>query len=521
MFARRDPDQRLATAACALLLTIAVAVALLTRAAEAPAAPGPAATSGKAKGQGKKKRSPKLSKEKKRRLREANRRQQQPNVIVIMTDDQNDDMTGLSNVTRLIGSRGTTFTNSYVSFPLCCPSRATLLSGQYAHNHGVVSTELPNGYNGLDHTNTLATWLRAVGYNTVMVGKYLNGYGIDDGIPERKSDAKEIPPGWSEWYALTDNKDQRRYRYRLNENGRIHFYGTGRRNYVTDVLADKAVAYVKRRAPRPKPFFLWFNPSAPHGEAGRPPGSLRNPTPAPRHLGRFNDLLHPDLPSFNEEDVSDKPEFIEDQPELTAEEITDMDLRYRGRAESLLSVDDAVKRLFGRLRKARDLGKTYVFFTSDNGLMLGAHRLLFKDDIYEEATNVPLLVRGPRFPQGVSRDQFVSNVDLAPTIVELTDALPGRTMDGRSLVAAADDPAAGRGRSLLFESERAGGNAAIRSGDFIYTDNGPDFIPELYDLVNDPYQLQNLQGNPLYLTRKLQLAAQLAQIRRCSGASCP
>jgi arylsulfatase A-like enzyme len=463
----------------------------------------------------------KLTKEQRRALERRNRRQRKPNVIVVMTDDQEDSMLGLPRTTALLGSSGTTFRNSYVSFPLCCPTRATLLTGQYAHNHGVVSTELPNGYNALDHGNTLAVWLRRAGYRTAMVGKYLNGYGLDDGIPEGKPDRKERPPGWSEWFALTAGKDQRRYHYKLNENGKIRTYKQGARNYVTDVLAGKAVDFVDEQAPRPKPFFLWFNPSAPHGESGIG-NPTRNPDPAPRHLGVFSSLVRPRTPNFNEADVDDKPGFIRAIPRLGSAEIADIDMRYQGRAESLLSVDEAVKRLWQRLKKAGDKRKTYVIFTSDNGLMMGAHRLLLKNYIYEEDLRVPLLIRGPGIPRGVVRDQFVTSVDLAPTIVDITGVAPSLTMDGRSLLPVANDAGTGLGRELLFE--RTGGDAGIRSGDWVYIDRASFDRDELYNLARDPWQLENLLFPPVAPAdedKADQLAARLEQLKRCAGASCP
>jgi arylsulfatase A-like enzyme len=441
-------------------------------------------------------------------------------VVVIMTDDQNESMAGLPLTQALLGGQGTTFRNSYVSYPLCCPSRATFLTGQYSHNHGVFTTELPNGYNGLNHTNTLPVWLRTSGYRTAMVGKYLNGYGIEDGIVEPTFDALEIPPGWSEWYGLTGGLEQRRYKYKLNEQGKIRFYKRGTRNYVTDVLANKAVDFVKRQAPYRKPFFMWFNPTAPHGEAGVFPGALRDPAPAPRHLGRYEFASAPRTPNFDEEDVSDKPPSVRTTDKLTPEQIADIDRRYRSGIESLLSVDEAVKRIVGRLSKVGDLKRTYIFFTSDNGLLLGAHRLRYKNHIYEESTRVPLIVRGPEFPKAVVREPLVSNVDLAPTITELTGVTPGLTMDGRSLVPVAQDPAAGAAREILFESEINNGSVGVRSGSFVFVDNEAE-SPELYDLSTDPYQLNNLAARPAFAAKRAELQAKVDAYRTCAGASCP
>jgi N-acetylglucosamine-6-sulfatase len=488
---RRHKGARLLTTACVLTAGIALAVA-----PAASAAP---------------------------REKSKNERQKRPNVVVVMTDDQNDSLLGMTNVIGRLAGRGTTFRNSYVSLPLCCPSRATFLTGRYAHNHGVQFNFGPTagntGYHQLDHRSTIAVWLRRSGYKTALVGKYLNGYGIDDGATEPLPDAREIPPGWTEWYSLTGGTDQYRYRYKLNENGRGRLYGYGPANYQTDVLASKAIDFIKRRAPSPKPFFLWFTPTAPHGEAGRLPGATRDPTPALRHLGLYEGAQAPRTPNFDEEDVSDKPEFVRDEDRLTPEQIADIDVRYRGRIESLLSVDEAVGRIVARLRKTGDLRKTYIVFTSDNGLALGAHRLLFKEFLYEESLRVPLVIRGPKIPAGAVRDQLVTNVDLAPTILQMTKVRPRLPLDGGSLVPKARNPAAGVGRELLFENFFPP-STGIRRGNWVYIEHASGET-ELYDLASDPWQLQSRHANPADAGIRAELAARLQQLRLCAGGACP
>jgi N-acetylglucosamine-6-sulfatase len=503
---RRQQSRRLALAGC----VSALAVGLTLAAAGTPAGAAPA---GKPDASDKEQRKAKRAK-----LRRANAKQKRPNVIVVETDDQNNDMSPLPIVLDKIGRLGTTFRNSYASFPLCCPSRATFLTGQYAHNHHVISTDLPNGYNGLNHANTLPVWLRKSGYRTAMVGKYLNGYGLNDGIPEPVADTKEIPPGWTEWYALTSGSDQRRYQYKLNENGKLQYYGTGARNYVTDVLSTKAVDFLRRRAPHPKPFFLWFNPTAPHGESGVPFNSTRDPQPAPRYLGAYGEGGAPRTPNFDEANVTDKPEFVRDQPRLNQNDIDDIDRRWRGRQESLLSVNEAVRRIITRLKKAHDLRRTYIFFTSDNGLQLGSHRLFFKSYLYEESTRVPLIIRGPRFPAGVVRDQLVANIDLAPTIVDITKARPRLTMDGISLIPLAANPATAAGRDILFESNDLN-SFGIRDGNWQFNEyqNGDE---ELYDLIADPFELVSKHDDPAQALTKVALKSRLAQLKSCAGASC-
>lgn len=496
-----------------LIAVFCSALAVSIDGAPVAAAPGP--DQAKLKKQGKLERL--------RELRRQNKKQKRPNVILISTDDQNQtDMFVMSITQALLGGLGTTFENSYVTYPLCCPSRATQITGQYAHNHGVTTTDLPNGYNGLDHSNTLAVWLRRAKYRTAMVGKYLNGYGINDNVPEPVPDAREIPPGWAEWYGLTGGTDQKRYNFKLNENGKVRRYGKGARNYVTDVLSSKVNELLKRWAIRPKPFFLYFNPTAPHGEQGTPFFSTRDPQPAPRHLGLLGDISAPRTPNFNEQNVNDKPQMIQDMPRLTDAQIMDVDRRYRGRLESLLAVDEAVKRIVGLVRKYGDKRKTFFIFTSDNGVQLGSHRMIFKDALYEESERVPLIIRGPGIPAGVTRSQLVSNIDLAPTILEITGAQPGRDQDGISLLPLVANPGAAANRDLLFEVFDFG-IFGIRRGPWKlnqYENGGRPDEFELYNLNDDPYELTSEDGQPANATIKAELLARLTQLRTCAGASC-
>jgi N-acetylglucosamine-6-sulfatase len=449
-------------------------------------------------------------------LRAKNALQKRPNVIVIDTDDMNTtDISVMRNTLNLLAAHGTTFQNSYVSYPLCCPSRATFLTGQYAHNHHVLTDQR---YGDLDNTNTLAVWLRRAKYRTAMVGKYLNGYGV--------AKPREVPPGWSQWNALTGGTEQHRYGFKLNENGKVRHYSRRPANYIDYILDSKVNGILKQWAPSPKPFFIYYNPNNPHGETGTPAWSTRDPEPAPQYNGIFGDITAPHPPNFNEANVSDKPEQVRDIPPLSDFELADIDRRYRGRQESLLSVDDEVKRIVGLVRKYGDKRKTFFIFTSDNGLEMGAHRIEFKDYLYEEGERVPLIIRGPDFPQGVTRDQLVANIDLAPTITALTGAQPGRTMDGIPLQPLAQDPAQGANRTILFESFDIG-TFGVRQGPWAFNQwtNGDE---ELYNLDADPYELTNLLydppgpalPSPQAVAVASQLATQLAKLKDCAGASC-
>lgn len=237
-----------------------------------------------------------------------------PNIVVVMTDDQAaDTMVAMPKTRRLLGTAGTTFTRGTVSFPLCCPSRAAFLTGQYAHNNGVRDNGPPDGGVGaLDQERTLPVWLREAGYETAFVGKYLNGYGKDkNGGPEF------VPPGWVRWYALSSDDKTSAFDYAVNENGELVHYGNGKGNYKTDVMARLSRKAVRETAPGPRPFFLWVATSAPHTDNGLPPNARRNPLPAPRHRGGFERAEPPRGASFDEDDVSDKPRWIRKLPRLT------------------------------------------------------------------------------------------------------------------------------------------------------------------------------------------------------------
>jgi N-acetylglucosamine-6-sulfatase len=437
-----------------------------------------------------------------------------PNVLVIMTDDQTvESLRVMRNVRRLLGDRGTSFSNSFVTYALCCPSRATFLTGQYAHNHGVLGNKPPiGGYARLDHTNTLPVWLQDAGYYTAHLGKYLNGYG--------RTSPTEVPPGYDEWRGSVDPSTYRFYDYTLNENGRLTTYG----EYQTDVYARKAARIIQRRAPRARPFFLWVAFLAPHGGGPREPGDpgrLPSPVPAPRHRNDFASEPLPRPPGFNEADVSDKPARIRNRPLLTRSGIRDIREMYQQRLESLLAVDEAVARMVAALRRARELDNTLIVFTSDNGFFHGEHRVPAGKVLpYEPSIRVPLIMRGPGIPARRRLGHRVANIDLAPTIVDAAGATPGRVMDGRSLLSIIANPQTTLGRDLLVErGPGAGTFTAVRTPNYLYAEYGND-DRELYDLIRDPFQLESRHADPAYAALRDDLAERLAHLRACSGPSC-
>jgi arylsulfatase A-like enzyme len=442
--------------------------------------------------------------------------QGRPNIIVIESDDQTQEsMKVMDNVNSLIGAQGVTFANSFVNFSLCCPSRATFMTGQYAHNHGVWSNRGPQGgfnrFEALHAHDNLAVWLQRAGYYTAMIGKYLNNY----------ANRPPVPPGWSEWHAGAPY-EQRVYDYPLNNNGTVTQYGQAPSDFKDDVLTRKAVGLVNRRAPRTQPFFLWLTYTSPH--VGGPP--TPNPPhdcqdaakPAPRDAHAFDNEPLPMPPNFNEADVSDKPRQIRRLPRLNSNQIADIQRKYRCELESLLAVDLGVKKVIDALQKNGELDNTLIIDTSDNGYFHGEHRIPGdKMHVYEESIRVPLEMRGPGVPQGVTVNPLVVNADLAPTIVDAANANhDGVVMDGRSLLPVVRHPGLESNRELLIEEPTV---KAIRTERYLYAEYNTG-EKELYDLQNDPYELQSLHNDPAYASVKAQLASRLHKLKKCAGSSC-
>jgi N-acetylglucosamine-6-sulfatase len=468
-------------------------------------------------------------------------------VVVIMTDDQTlASMQYMPQVNRLIGGTGTTFQHAIATFPLCCPSRSTQLTGQYAHNHGVLHNSGPfGGFKALDHTNTLPVWLQQAGYRTMHVGRYLNGYEARDGIP----------PGYSDWYTAPHSTAFNYAHWSVNENGTLHSYPDANRpdEYETDYFTRKAIELIDNAAPSEQPFYLQLWYVAPHrGGPTDPddPPTVGTPSPAPRHRDMFAGVPMPRPPDFDEANMYDKPQVVADRPRLSPEEIAGIEENWRQELETLQAVDEGVAQILGALERTGELNDTLVVFTSDNGFMHGEHRAQAeKVLLYEESVRVPLLMRGPGIPQGRRDDRLVGNIDIAPTILDLARADPCRprhgcrTMDGRSLMPLLR----GHGRwpdnrALLTEYREPGlprystcEFAGIRTRDEIYVEhyrvaNGvtgecDDLDPpdvELYNLDSDPFELDNLcfagvKANCLQDEVQADLERRLARLRVCAG----
>jgi N-acetylglucosamine-6-sulfatase len=445
-----------------------------------------------------------------------------PNIVVLMTDDQTlDSMSVMPQTQKLLGEKGTTFTRNFVNYSLCCPSRATLYTGQYAHNHGVLGNEPPvGGYTRLDKSNWLPLWLQAAGYRTMHVGKFLNGYG-------RLSSPTEVPPGFNDWHGTVDPTTYSYWNYTVNENGVLHTYGAAKEPefYSTDFFARRANELIAAAAPSDQPFFISVAFLAPHSgqpvEPGDPAGQP-TPAPAPRHVNAFSTVGLPQPASFNEADMTDKPAAMQRRPLLTPARTAAIQENYQQRLESLLAVDEAVASIVEGLKAAGELDDTLILFTSDNGFFHGEHRVpQGKILAYEPSIRLPLIMRGPGVPRDERQSQLVTNADLAPTILDAADAKAGRAQDGRSLFGLFDDPGVPWGRELLIE----GGNnqgltfTALRNYRWKYIEHRNGEL-ELYDLERDPDELTNVAADPALGPLRTAMAARLAALRVCAGRSC-
>jgi N-acetylglucosamine-6-sulfatase len=449
---------------------------------------------------------------------------ERPNIVVLETDDQTlAEMEVLPNVRRLIGDQGVTFDNNFDSFSLCCPSRATFLTGQYSHNNGVRGNAPPQGgYEALDKSNTLAVWLQRGGYYTAHLGKFLNGYG--------RTNPTELPAGWSEWRGSVDPSTYRYYGYTLNENGTLTTYCAVPEPscYQTDVYRDKANEIIRRRAPG-GPFFLWVAFLADHSGGPREPGDPKNPNqatpvPAPRHKDALAGMPLPRPPNFNETDVSDKPQVIRRRPLMNARRIAAVQEMWQQRRETLMSVDEAVVSIVETLRATGELDNTLIMFTSDNGFFHGEHRVpMGKVMWYEPSIHLPLMMRwtgNKSLPRGVHRSQLVMNVDDAETILDAANVRPGRVVDGVSLLPLWSDAGRQLGRDLLIDNSPGAGHFdAIRTLHYKYA----EYVGgqrEFYDLRKDPYELESQHNNPAYAALIASLSTRLHNLVSCAGASC-
>jgi arylsulfatase A-like enzyme len=437
---------------------------------------------------------------------------QKPNIVFILADDMRyDDFSYMPKTRDLIGSQGMTFSKAYVPNALCCPSRTSILTGMYTHNHKVWFNENGEhgGWQGFKtqghERDNLATRLRGAGYRTGLFGKYLNGY-----------DGSSVPQGWDKWFAF---KQISYYNYDIvNTDGTTTHFGASENDYSTDVLNREVQQFIDASAgPGKPPFFAYVAPKAPHEPS----------TPAPRDLHDFDGERAPRLPSFNEADVSDKPSFIRSLPRLSASDIAAIDNRHEKRVESLQAVDDLVEGLVNELANQGVLDNTYVVFTSDNGWHHGEHRILDrKEQPYEESIHMPLVIRGPAIDQArlqnSTTNKLVLNTDFFSTFMALAGASTPSYVDGRSLLPVLKNTASSWRSAILLEKRHKTkprqsyfGVLTSEPKKYVEYQNGER---ELYNLRvdRDTYELENRYSG----TPPADLKARLNDLKTCAGATC-
>ncbi len=464
-----------------------------------------------------------------------------PNIILILTDDLDrrlNSMEYMPNLQKLMVEHGLSMKDFFITTPTCCPSRTTILRGQYTHNHEIFTSSAVNGFQKFYLLNydssTLATWLQAAGYQTIFLGKYLNGYPI-------RLDRTYVPQGWDEWFSPGRGKPYTGFNYTLNVNGTLIPVDDKPEHYLLDVLSTQMDEFIRAPERASAPFFMFFAPYQPHEPA----------IPAPRHENLFADLQAPRTDSFNETNVLDKPDGVKSQPLLTAGQIDDMDELYRDRLRSLQSVDEMIAHMFAALEAADQLDNTYIIFTSDNGYHMGQHRLFAgKSTLYEEDINVPFVIFGPGIPANTVLDGYLAgNVDIAPTIADLAGVIPSSMLDGRSLrpLFGVNPPAPENWRqAYLLEYYKSGSEEdesadaddelepadaygtltisptlayhGLRTRQYTYVEYANGFV-ELYDMSVDPDQLENIAStaDPQLVAA---LSAWLKDLYACKLDSC-
>jgi arylsulfatase A-like enzyme len=434
-------------------------------------------------------------------------RADKPNIIIILTDDQPyHTIQHMPTVQSELVEKGITFTNAYATTPLCCPSRASILTGQYVFHHGVQTNRQPNGgATVFDDSSTLPVWLQSAGYQTALMGKYLNDY---DALPEGY-----VPPGWDEWDVFTQrdpNKDFY-FSYSLNENGKIIKYDDD--DYSADVLRDKAVDFIQTNSQQP--FFLLlslYNPHQPYLSANRHKDLFKS----------YTDVFSAyQPPNYFEEDISDKPQWLntfEPQEKDYVEKV------YQRMLRSLMGADDAVASIVKTLEDENIRQNTILIFMSDNGFALGDHRLIGKACPYDICLHIPFVISYPdKIPASRTDPNLILNLDLAPTLMQFAGASTTSLIDGQSFASLITNPNESWRDGFLIEQYEDDGEersmvsrvpayVGFRTSEWKYIEyvTGEQ---ELYNLLIDPYEMNNVASLPEYASVIQELQQRIKEIR--------
>ncbi len=447
-----------------------------------------------------------------------------PNIVFVLTDDLAWNLVRYMPHVLAMQRAGETFTNYFVTDSLCCPSRASILSGRFPHDTRVFDNSPPEGGFSVFHErgeerSTFAVALRRVGYETALMGKYLNGY---QPAATEGGATPYVPAGWSEWDVAGNGYPE--YGYRMNSDGRVRSYGYQAKDYLTNVLARKGLRFIERAAAERRPFMLEIATFAPHSPY----------TPAPRDVHAFPGLEAPRTPAF---DVvgSHEPAWLSHFTPLLPTQIDSVDRQFRRRAQAVQAVDRMIARIEAELAVKGLARNTYVVFSSDNGLHMGEHRLLpGKLTAFDTDIRVPLIVTGPGVPAGRTVGQLAENIDLCPSFEQLAHVRAPESIDGRSLAALLHGHTVSDWRrEILVEHHgrvfgakdpdlptRGAGNPpsyeAIRTPRSLYVEYG-DGEREYYDLERDPFELSNIAAQ-LSPARVRTLHRALLRIEGCHGA---
>lgn len=468
-----------------------------------------------------------------------------PNIVFVLTDDLAENLVAYMPHVLAMQRHGVSFSNYFVTDSLCCPSRASILTGRYPHDTRVFDNSPPEGGYAVfrergEERQTFALALQRQGYATALMGKYLNGYKPNGavaglGVGATAGDGASlavaaqgppgVPPGWSEWDVAGDGYPE--YGYHMNSNGHVRAYGYGTHEYLTDVIARKGLAFIDRAAAQRRPFMLELATFAPHAPY----------TPARRDYGEFPGLRAPRTPAFDAIGT-EEPAWLAHFEPLGASQIAQIDAKFRLRAEAVQAVDRMIGEIEAELTAKGLARDTYIVFSSDNGLHMGEHRLRpGKLTAFDTDIKVPLIVTGPGVPAGQTVRAMSENIDLCPSFEELAGAPIPPSVDGHSLLSLMH----GRGspgwrRAVLIEHHgrvfargdpdlpaRGSGNPpsyeALRTPRSLYVEYETG-EREYYDLRADPFELHNL-ASTLRPGRLRRLHRALARIERChSGRAC-